>query len=222
MAEVAGDTGPAADSSRNFRALAGHPLPLRLGALYGGLLLFGFSAGLMLRADLGAMPWDVLHQGIALHIPLSIGVVGIMVSVLVLLLWIPLRERPGLGTVSNAILVGLVIDATLLILPTHPPLWLACVYMIGGIVLNAAATVLYISADFGPGPRDGLMTGLVRRTGFPVFAVRTTIEVVVVVSGALLGGTFFIGTVLFALSIGPLAQFFLRHFNSLVARGRRP
>lgn len=222
MAEVAGDTGPAADSSRNFRALAGHPLPLRLGALYGGLLLFGFSAGLMLRADLGAMPWDVLHQGIALHIPLSIGVVGIMVSVLVLLLWIPLRERPGLGTVSNAILVGLVIDATLLILPTHPPLWLSCVYMIGGIVLNAAATVLYISADFGPGPRDGLMTGLVRRTGFPVFAVRTTIEVVVVVSGALLGGTFFIGTVLFALSIGPLAQFFLRHFNSLVARGRRP
>jgi uncharacterized membrane protein YczE len=222
MAEVADDAGRAADSSRNFRALAGHPLPLRLGALYGGLLLFGFSAGLMLRADLGAMPWDVLHQGIALHIPLSIGVVGIMVSVLVLLLWIPLRERPGLGTVSNAILVGLVIDATLLILPAHPPLLLACVYMIGGIVLNAAATVLYISADFGPGPRDGLMTGLVRRTGFPVFAVRTTIEVVVVVSGALLGGTFFIGTVLFALSIGPLAQFFLRHFNSLVANGQRP
>ncbi|GAB3045754.1 membrane protein YczE [Sediminivirga luteola] len=222
MAEVADDAGRAADSSRNFRALAGHPLPLRLGALYGGLLLFGFSAGLMLRADLGAMPWDVLHQGIALHIPLSIGVVGIMVSVLVLLLWIPLRERPGLGTVSNAILVGLVIDATLLILPAHPPLLLACVYMIGGIVLNAAATVLYISADFGPGPRDGLMTGLVRRTGFPVFAVRTTIEVVVVVSGALLGGTFFIGTVLFALSIGPLAQFFLRHFNSLVANGQCP
>ncbi|GAA4382511.1 MULTISPECIES: YitT family protein [Brevibacterium] len=196
--------------SSGFRLLAQHPLPVRLLALFGGLALYGFSGGLMIAAGLGNMPWDVLHQGISLHVPLTIGVVGIIVSILVLLTWIPLRQRPGLGTISNALLVGVFIDLTLLVVDRPQVLWAQILLMCAGIVLNGLATVLYIIPNFGPGPRDGLMTGLVQRTGASVTVVRSCIEVVVIAVGWLLGGVFFVGSVLYAFGIGPVTQLFLR------------
>ncbi|GAA1997765.1 hypothetical protein [Brevibacterium samyangense] len=194
----------------DFRLLADAPLPARLLALFGGLFLFGVSAGLMIVASLGNMPWDVLHEGIARHLPLSIGTIGIIVSVLLLLLWIPLRQKPGLGTLSNALLVGLFIDLTMHWVRTPPELWQQILLMLGALLLNGLATVLYIAPDFGPGPRDGLMTGLVTLTGRPVFLVRTCIEIVVIAVGWLLGGNFFIASVVYALGIGPVTQVFLR------------
>nr|WP_306428221.1 MULTISPECIES: hypothetical protein [unclassified Brevibacterium] len=156
------------------------------------------------------MPWDVLHQGLSNYLPLSVGAIAVILSLVVLLLWIPLRQRPGLGTISNALLVGTFISVTMAVVPPAHALWLQITYMVSGIVINAVATVLYIVPNFGPGPRDGLMTGLVEATGKPVFAVRTTIEVVVMAAGWLLGGRFFIGTILYALAIGPLTQLMLR------------
>ncbi|MFD9794845.1 YitT family protein [Streptomyces sp. NPDC059070] len=187
-------------------------LTRRLIQLYVGLTLYGVSSALLVRSGLGLEPWGVLHQGIAERTGLSIGVVSIVVGALVLLLWIPLRQRPGLGTVSNVFAIGLSMDATLALMPDAPGLAAGIPALLAGIVLNGVATGLYISARFGPGPRDGLMTGLHRLTGRSIRLVRTSIEVAVVGTGFLLGGSLGVGTVAYALAIGPLAQFFLRLF----------
>lgn len=184
-------------------------LPRRLIQLFVGLWIFGFSMAMLIRGGLGMIPWDVFHFGVASHVPLSFGTIAIIVALFVLLLWIPLREMPGLGTVANAILVGIAADVGLAVLTTPDSLVLKVALMVGGILLNAFSTALYIGAQFGPGPRDGLMTGLARRLPVSLRVIRTGIEVVVVVIGWLLGGVVGLGTVLFALSIGPLTQFFL-------------
>jgi uncharacterized membrane protein YczE len=170
----------------------------------------GFSMAMMVRAELGLDPWDVFHQGLALRTPMSIGVASAVVGVAVLLAWIPLRNRPGVGTVANVIVIAVTVDAGMAILhvPTALPARIAM--MVGAIALNAISTVLYIGAGLGPGPRDGLMTGLVARTGLSVRLVRTSIEATVLVVGWLLGGTVGIGTVVYALGIGPLVQLTLR------------
>jgi uncharacterized membrane protein YczE len=164
------------------------------------------------EAGLGLEPWNVLHQGLAELTGLTIGVVSIVVGAMVLLLWIPLRQRPGLGTVSNVFVVGLAMDATLAVVPEAHTMAVRIPLLVAGIVLNGLATGLYIAARFGPGPRDGLMTGLHRRTGRSVRLMRTAVEVAVLATGFALGGTVGVGTALYALSIGPLAQLFLRLF----------
>ncbi|GHD94421.1 membrane protein [Streptomyces naganishii JCM 4654] len=185
----------------------------RLVQLYTGLALYGASSALLVRAGLGLEPWNVLHQGLAELTGLTIGVVSIVVGAAVLLLWIPLRQRPGLGTISNVFVVGLAMDGTLAVLPDARTLAVRIPLMLAGIVLNGVATGLYIAARFGPGPRDGLMTGLHRRTGRSIRLMRTVVEVAVVVTGFLLGGTIGVGTLLYAVAIGPLAQLFLRVFD---------
>ncbi len=195
------------------RAASGRRLPRRLVQLYVGLVLFGVSMGMVVRSALGNIPWDVLHQGLSQVTGLPFGTVAVIVSLLVLLLWIPLRERPGLGTISNALVIGPCAEITLRLIPEHLPLWSRVGLFVGGVLLNAIATAAYIGARFGPGPRDGLMTGLVSRTGGSIRVVRTGIEVVVVLIGWLLGGTFGVGTVLFALVIGPLIHVLLPRFE---------
>ncbi|MGI8993553.1 MAG: YczE/YyaS/YitT family protein [Nocardioidaceae bacterium] len=184
-------------------------LSRRLVQLYVGLVVFGWSEALLVEARLGVLPWDVLHQGLARHVGLSIGIWSVIVAFVVLLLWIPLRERPGLGTLTNALVIGPCIDLSLALMPTPHAWWLRATYVVVAIVVNAIATALYIGARFGPGPRDGLMTGFVRRTGGSVRVVRTCIEVAVVLTGFLLGGTLGVATLLFVFSIGPLVHWFL-------------
>ncbi|PCG81788.1 hypothetical protein CIB93_33500 [Streptomyces sp. WZ.A104] len=197
-------------------------LTRRLVQLYVGLALYGASSALLVRAGLGLEPWGVLHQGLAELTGGSIGVVSIVVGAVVLLLWIPLRQRPGLGTVSNVFVVGLAMDGTLALVGELDGLALRVPVMVLGVVLNGAATGLYISARFGPGPRDGLMTGLHQVTGRSIRLVRTAIEVAVVVTGFALGGSLGAGTVLYALAIGPSAQFFLRMFALPAPAGSGP
>lgn len=184
----------------------------RLAQLSVGLVLYGVTLGMMVRATLGNASWDVLHQGMAAHLPLSIGTAVIAMSLVVLLLWIPLREMPGLGTIANSFVVGLVADETLRLLSAPDLMWERVLLMVGGVVLNALATALYIGSQFGPGPRDGLMTGLHRRTGLSIQVVRLGIEVLVVVIGWALGGVVGVGTVLYAVAIGPLVQRMLPRF----------
>lgn len=191
------------------------PLPVRLRPgrrlpqLFAGLASYGISMAMQVRSGLGLNPWDVLHEGLELRTPLSFGVITAIVGVVVLLLWIPLRERPGLGTVANVLVIAVVVDVALAVIP-HPDVLAGQVgLLVGGIVLNGLATACYVGARLGPGPRDGLMTGLARRTGRSVRWVRTGIEVTVLAAGWLLGGTVGIGTVLYALAIGPLTQAFL-------------
>ncbi|MFI0942202.1 YitT family protein [Streptomyces sp. NPDC021020] len=183
--------------------------------LYAGLLLYGVTDGLMIRADLGLDPWDVFHQGLSRHTGISIGNVSIIVGAVVLLLWWPIRQRPGLGTVSNVFLVGGAIDVTLALVPHVEALGGRIPLLVGAVAGNGVATGLYIAARFGPGPRDGLMTGLHRRTGRSLRLIRTAIELTVLAVGFVLGGGVGVGTVLYALAIGPLAQFFLRVFGGL-------
>ncbi|MET8832717.1 hypothetical protein ABZV78_02195 [Micromonospora sp. NPDC004540] len=183
-------------------------LPTRLIRLLAGLALFGASVALMVRADLGLSSWDVLHQGLASRTGLPLGWVVNGVALLVLLLWFPLRQRPGVGTVANVALVGLALDAVLAILPPPSALPVRIGLLLLGVLLNGVATGLYLGARLGPGPRDGLMTGLAAR-GLPVGRVRTGIELAVLAVGWLLGGTVGPGTLLYALSIGPLAQFLI-------------
>jgi len=174
-----------------------------------GLLLYGASMALMLRSGLGVMPWDVLHQGLASRVPLSFGTVVIATSLVVLLLWVPLRQWPGLGTVLNAVLVGLAADLTLAVLDPADGLPVRVVLLGAGLVLNGFASAAYIGAQLGPGPRDGLMTGAARRTGWSLRVARTWIEGAALVVGALLGGVVGVGTLLYAVRGGPLLQLFL-------------
>ena len=190
----------------------------RLVQLFTGLALYGVSLALLLRAGLGLAPWDVLHQGLAELVGATVGQMVIAVSFVVLLLWIPLRERPGFGTIANALLVGVFVDLTLLVLDDAGP-WPARVgLLLAGILLNSLATALYIGASLGSGPRDGLMTGLVRRTGRSVRVVRTSLELTVLVAGWLLGGTVGVGTLLYAVAIGPIAHALLPRLSVGPAR----
>jgi uncharacterized membrane protein YczE len=185
----------------------------RLSQLYVGLVCYGISAALQVRAGLGLDPWDVLHQGVANRVGMSIGTVSILVGAVVLLGWIPLRQRPGLGTVSNVVVLGLAMNAALELIPVQHGFPARFATLAAGIVLCGIATGMYISAGLGPGPRDGLMTGLARRTGLSIRLTRTVIELTVLATGWLLGGSVGIGTVLFAITIGPLTQLFLKVFG---------
>lgn len=178
----------------------------RIPQLFVGLALYGVSLALMVRAGLGLAPWDVLHYGLTLHLPITIGQAIIAMSFVVLLAWIPLREKPGVGTVANAIVVGLGADATLALLDQPEGLAARIALMVTGVALNGLATALYIGSQLGRGPRDGLMTALARVTGRSLRLVRTALEVSVVLIGLLLGGVVGVGTVLYALAIGPLTQ----------------
>jgi uncharacterized membrane protein YczE len=177
----------------------------RLTQLYVGLVLYGISDAMLLLAGLGLDPWDVLHQGLSRRFGLGVGTWVVIVGVLVLALWIPLRQRPGFGTLSNVVVVGLVIDAVLTAVPPVHDLTARLVVMVCAVVLNGIATGAYIGAGLGPGPRDGLMTGLAAR-GRSIRVVRTGIEVTVLLAGWLLGGTVGLGTVVYALGIGPIAH----------------
>lgn len=181
----------------------------RLSQLVVGLVLYGLTLALIIRASVGNAAWDVLHQGIAKHSPLSIGEAVIVMSVVVLVLWIPLKEMPGLATIANTFLVGISADVFLGIFSTPDGLGLQVLMMAAGVVLNGAATALYIGSQFGTGPRDGLMTGLHRRTGISLRLVRTCLELSVVGAGFLLGGVVGLGTIVYTLAIGPLVQLML-------------
>ena len=184
-------------------------LPLQtVGQLYAGLVAFGVSLALMVRARLGLSPWDVLNQGVARRFGIPLGWAVIVVGVLVLLAWVPLRQRPGFGTVSNVVVVGLAVDAAMAVLPAASGLAARWALLTCGVTLNALATALYVGAGLGPGPRDGLMTGLAAR-GHSLRVVRTAIEVTVLVAGWLLGGTVGAGTAVYAVTIGPLVHVLL-------------
>jgi uncharacterized membrane protein YczE len=184
----------------------------RLPQLIGGLALYAVSMAMQIRSGLGLNPWDVLHEGLTRQTPLSFGAITAITGAVVLLLWIPLRQRPGIGTVANVVVIAAIVDVALAVLPTPDALVARIALLVGGIVLNGVATAAYVGARLGPGPRDGLMTGLSARTGWSVRLVRTCIEVAVLAFGWLLGGTVGVGTVLYALAIGPLTQAFLPLF----------
>lgn len=186
----------------------------RLLQLYTGLALYGVSTAMFVRANLGADPWNVFHLGVARIFSLNIGMVMILVGALVLLLWIPLRQRPGLGTVSNVVVLGLAADAALAVMPPLESLVARGVLLAAAVAVNAIATGMYIGAGFGAGPRDGLMTGIHARTGWSMRSIRTAIEVTVLLAGWAMGGTFGVGTVLYALTIGPLIQLCLPWFRA--------
>jgi uncharacterized membrane protein YczE len=198
----------------------------RLTQLVSGLLLYGFTMALMVQSGLGLDPWDVFHQGLTRHVPLTFGQVVIVVGGIVLLLWIPLKQRPGIGTVLNVLLIGLAADAGIALIAAPGEMWARVTLLVVGVVGNGLAGALYIGARLGTGPRDGIWVALVERTGLSVRLVRTGIEVTVLVTGFLLGGTVGVGTALYAVAIGPLVQFFLervggtsRDENSSSSRG---
>lgn len=195
---------------------------LRIAQLLIGLVLFGAGCGVMVRAGIGLDPWTVFAQGVSLQTGIGIGWVTNIVGFLVLLLWIPLRQRPGLGTVANILLVGTSMQATIAVVPHVPGFWWDLLLFTGGMLLVAVASGLYIGADFGPGPRDGLMTGLNSRLGWPIWAARLGVEASVLVAGWLLGGTVGLGTVIFAACIGPLVHIALPPFDHRRARAARP
>lgn len=195
-----------------FSARVVSVLTRRLLQLFLGLAMYGISLSLFIRAGLGLDPWDVFHQGVAGRTGLSIGAVVIIVSFLVLLLWLPLRQRPGFGTLCNAVLVGIFADIGLALVPAVSHLGGQTGMLAGAVLLNGTASACYIGARFGPGARDGLMTGLARRTGWSVRLSRTLIEVLVLAVGWILGGSVGAGTVVYALAIGPLVQLLLPVF----------
>lgn len=185
----------------------------RLAQLYVGLAFYGLSMAMMVRSDLGLNPWDVFHQGVGERTPLSFGTVVIITGAIILLLWIPLRQRPGIGTISNMIVIGLAADLGLWLIPNIESLTARIAMLVAGILLNGAATSAYIGTGLGPGPRDGLMTGLAARTGWPIGFVRTGIELTVLALGWLCGGTAGIGTILYAVAIGPIVHATLAFFT---------
>ena len=189
----------------------------RLIQLFAGLVLYGLSIALIVRADLGLDPWDVLNQGVFKRFAgpagISFGLVVNLIGMAVLLLWIPLRQKPGIGTVANVLVIGTVANFGLDWIPSDLGIPLRAGLLISGIVLNGVASGAYIGAGLGPGPRDGLMTGIVARTGWPVKWVRTSIELAVIAVGWLLGGSVGLGTVLYAMTIGPLVHIFLPMFT---------
>ena len=184
----------------------------RLVQLLLGLILYGISDSLLVLGRLGLDPWDVFHQGLAKHSAIPIGTWSVVVGVAVLFLWIPLRQRPGIGTLLNAILIGAVMDVVLALVAPPDALWLRVLLMALGVGLNGIATGAYIGAGLGPGPRDGLMVGLAAR-GYSLRLVRTLIELTVLVAGFLLGGDVGVGTLAYALLIGPLAHIFIPLFS---------
>ncbi|SKB03526.1 membrane protein YczE [Aeromicrobium choanae] len=194
----------------------------RLVQLMVGLWLYGATMALMVRAGLGLDPWDVFHEGVTHHVDLTFGQVVIVVGALVLLAWIPLRQRPGIGTIANVLVIGVAADVTLAMLPEASSLATGVVMLLAGIVGNGLAGAMYVGAGLGPGPRDGLWTGIVRRTGASVRLVRTGLEVAVLVTGFALGGTVGVGTVLYALAIGPIVQLFLPWFEVRRAPAAEP
>jgi len=199
-------------------------VPRRLIQLFTGLVLYGISDSMLLLAGLGVDPWDVLHQGLARRTGVPTGTWAIIVGAVVLLLWIPLRQRPGIGTLCNVVVVGAVIDAVLATISPPHSLPVQAAVMVSGVVLNGVATGLYIGAGLGPGPRDGLMTGFAAR-GHSLRLVRTCIEITVLAAGWLLGGTVGVGTVVYAVCIGPLAHVFVPQFSRpgpAAARERSP
>jgi uncharacterized membrane protein YczE len=187
-------------------------LPLRLVQLYAGLVMYGASLGLMVRGDLGLAPWDVLHSGFIEHVSITLGQAVILFSFVVLVIWIPLREKPGIGTISNAVLVGLSADWTLALLDRPDAMVPRAALMVGGVLLCGLATAVYVGAQLGRGPRDGLMTGLSRTTGLSLRLVRTGLEVVVVLIGLAMGGVLGVGTLVYAFGIGPIAQALMPYF----------
>ncbi|WP_367650630.1 YitT family protein [Nocardioides sp. zg-1308] len=197
-------------------------LGARLLRLYAGLAVYGASLTVMVRADLGLAPWDVLQSGITRYVPLTLGQAVVAVSFVVLLLWVPLREKPGLGTLSNAVVVGVVCDLTMPLLDRPDHLAARLLMMLLGVAMCGLATALYIGAQLGRGPRDGLMTGLARRTGLSLRLVRTGLEVAVVAVGLLLGGVIGPGTVVFAVTIGPVTQALLPRFTVSLRAPQRP
>lgn len=197
---------------RWFLPVAGDNLVRRTIQLNAGLVLFGAGIAMMLQSGLGLPPWDVLHQGLTEQLGLSVGVWSIIISFAVLVLWLPLRERYGLGTVLNAIIIGVVIDLGVLVIPEPESLFWDVVILAAGIFAIGLASGMYIGANLGPGPRDGLMTAVARR-GPSIRVTRWGLEIAVLISGILLGGTFGVGTVAFALLIGPIVQFFLPRWS---------
>ncbi|GGU29382.1 membrane protein YczE [Lentzea flava] len=181
----------------------------RLSQLFAGLWLYGASMGLHIRSTLGLDPWDVLHEGLARRTGLSFGLITAITGVLVLLAWIPLKQKPGVGTVANVVVIAISVDVTLSLVPAPQELLPRIVLLALGIVLNAVAFAAYVGSRLGPGPRDGMVTGFCRRTGVSLRLTRTVVELVVLGTGWLLGGTVGIGTILYAVSIGPLSQLFL-------------
>lgn len=188
------------------------PRGRRLVRLYSGLVLYGVSDAMLLLAGLGVDPWDVLHQGLSRRLGLGVGTWSIVVGAAVLLLWVPLRQRPGFGTASNVVVVGGVIDVVLAVVPAPHAFGVRLVVLLAGVFLNGVATGAYIGAGLGPGPRDGLMTGLAARRG-SIRVVRTAIELTVLAAGWLLGGSVGLGTVIYAVGIGPLAHIFIPRFT---------
>ncbi|MGW4241200.1 membrane protein YczE [Nocardia sp. NPDC004722] len=211
------DGGPSASRARpslpplTYVRLAERPFR-RLLQLFVGLALYGFSLSVMVRTYLGVNPWSVLYEGLERHTPLSFGMISALLGVLVLLLWIPLAQKPTLGTFANIIVVGFSSDLGLSLIPQHLGLPARVVLAIGCVVLNGLSIAVYVGARFGPGPRDGLMTGTSATTGRSIRFVRTLIELAVLAVGWVLGGTVGIGTVMYALLVGPIAQFFLSWF----------
>ncbi|MHA4837773.1 membrane protein YczE [Sphingopyxis sp. MSC1_008] len=191
------------------------PMLRRLILLYVGLVLYGLSSAMMVRAGLGLDPWNALHEGISLRLNVSFGTVIIGVGALLMLLWIPLRQRPGIGTISNVVLIGLAADAALMFLAQPASLAVRVAMLIAAIILNGIASGMYIGAGLGPGPRDGLMTGLAARSGWSIRLTRTGIEISVLVLGWLLGGTIGIGTIFYALAIGVIIDVTLPMFQAM-------